>query len=485
MSEHCGFIVEVTQLREHTNADKLQIATFFRQDVCVGLDTKIGDKGVFFPCDLQLSLEFCEKNNLLRVLPDGTKGPGYMDPDKRNVKAIRLRGEKSSGVYLPIECLAYTGVDLNSLNPGDHITTVNGVEICKKYIPNRHNGDSERTAAGGAGSRTKRRAKRTIAPTFFEHKDTEQLVYNLGEFKPGDEVEITLKIHGTSQRTAYVPVLQNNKYETHSLLKGFLLKHMPKKLFEKYAEKWGEPVYDYDYISGTRRTIMDTFEGGFYGSNEFREQYHEFFKGKLWKGETVYYEVAGFTHTGQPIMATVSNKGVNDKEFVKMYGDTTTFSYGCDPNGTRPNVAEGCVVGCPDKPQSHIWVYRMTMTNPDGEVVEYTPDFMRYRCEQMFVDCVPLLWKGTIPEHPGSKDDDTISAGEWIVNKAEMFYDGPDPIDSRHVREGVVVRILNRPSFKAFKHKNYSFKVIEGIAKDVADAPDMEEAEEIAEDSEV
>ena len=464
MSEHCAFIVEVTQLREHTNADKLQIATFFRQDVCVGLDTKVGDKGVFFPCDLQLSLEFCEKNKLLRVLPDGTKGPGYMDPDKRNVKAIRLRGEKSSGVYLPITCLEYTGVDLESLNPGDHVTTVNGVEICKKYIPNRHNGDCDRTAAGGAGSRTKRRAKRTVAPTFFEHKDTEQLVYNLGEFKPGDEIEITLKIHGTSQRTAYVPVLQHNKYETRSLLKGFLLKHMPKKLFEKYAEKWGDPVYDYDTISGTRRTVMDTFEGGFYGSNEFREQYHEFFKGKLWKGETVYYEVAGFIHTGQPIMATVSNAGVNDKEFVKTYGKTTTFSYGCEPDGL------------PEK-RSHMWVYRMTMTNPDGEVVEYTPDFMRYRCEQMFVDCVPLLWKGTIPEHPGSKDDDTISAGEWIINKAELFYDGPDLIDPRHVREGVVVRILNRPHFKAFKHKNHNFKVIEGIAKDVAEAPDMEEAD--------
>ena len=452
--------MEVKDLRKHENADKLQIATFFRNDVCVGLDTQVGDKGVFFPCDLQLSLEFCEKNNLLRVLPDGTKGPGYMDPDKRNVKAIRLRGEKSSGIYLPITCLAYTGVDLDSLNPGDPVSTINGVEICKKYIPARQHA----TSAGGAGSRTARRAKRTVAPTFFEHKDTEQLDYNLSAFKPGDEIEITLKIHGTSQRTGYVPVLKDHCYETKSLFKGFLLSLMPEKWLDKFAEKWGEPVYEYDYISGTRRTVMDTFEGGFYGSNEFREQYHEFFKDKLWKGETVYYEVAGFTHTGQPIMATVSNKGVNDKNFVKMYGEKTTFSYGCYPNGL------------PEQ-RSHMWVYRMTMTNPDGQVVEYTPDFMRYRCEQMAVDCVPLLWKGIIPEHPASKDDDTISAGEWIANKADMYNDGPDPIDPRHVREGVVVRILNRPTFTAYKSKNHNFKVIEGIAKEVAEAPDMEEAD--------
>ena len=471
--EHCGFIVEVKDLRKHENADKLQIATFFRNDVCVGLDTQVGDKGVFFPCDLQLSLEFCEKNNLLRVLPDGTKGPGYMDPDKRNVKAIRLRGEKSSGIYLPITCLEYTGVDLNSLNPGDPVSTINGVEICKKYIPARQHA----TSAGGAGSRTARRAKRTVAPTFFEHKDTEQLDYNLSAFKPGDEIEITLKIHGTSQRTANVPVLQENRFSlADNEFKSILIKLMPKgKWKDRLIEKWCNPVYDYGTISGTRRTVMDTFEGGFYGSNEFREQYHEFFKDKLWKGETVYYEVAGFTNTGQPIMATVSNKGVNDKNFVKMYGEKTTFSYGCYPNGL------------PEQ-RSHMWVYRMTMTNPDGQVVEYTPDFMRYRCEQMAVDCVPLLWKGTIPEYPASKDDDTISAGEWIANKADMYNDGPDPIDPRHVREGVVVRILNRPTFTAYKSKNHNFKVIEGIAKEVAEAPDMEEADGLdvgAEESDV
>ena len=460
--EHCGFIVEVKDLRKHENADKLQIATFFRNDVCVGLDTQVGDKGVFFPCDLQLSLEFCVNNNLLRVLPDGTKGPGYMDPDKRNVKAIRLRGEKSSGIYLPITCLEYTGIDLNSLNPGDPVSVINGVEICKKYIPARQRA----TSAGGAGSRSARRAKRTVAPTFFEHKDTEQLDYNLSAFKPGDEIEITLKVHGTSQRTANVPVLQENHFSlADNEFKSILIKLMPKgKWRDRLIEKWCNPIYDYGTISGTRRTVMDTFEGGFYGSNEFREQYHEHFKGKLWKGETVYYEVAGFTHDGAPIMATVSNKGVNDKNFVKMYGEKTTFSYGCYPNGL------------PEQ-RSHMWVYRMTMTNPDGQVVEYTPDFMRYRCEQMAVDCVPLLWKGIIPEHPASKTDDTISAGEWIANKADMYNDGPDPIDPRHVREGVVVRILNRPTFTAYKSKNHNFKVIEGIAKEVAEAPDMEEAD--------
>jgi hypothetical protein len=139
--------------------------------------------------------------------------------------------------------------------------------------------------------------------------------------------------------------------------------------------------------------------------------------------------------------------------------------------------------------QSDVYVYRMTMTNEDGNVVEYTPDFMRYRCEQMGVKAVPVFWKGVIAP---SIDIDVfkdgsiiekfdINPGEWVKAKVEEFYDGPDPVGKTHVREGAVVRILNRPTFTAFKHKNFSFKVLENIIKLEAEAPDMEEADEIEE----
>jgi hypothetical protein len=122
------------------------------------------------------------------------------------------------------------------------------------------------------------------------------------------------------------------------------------------------------------------------------------------------------------------------------------------------------------------------MTNEDGFTVEYTPDFMRYRCEQMGVKTVPVLWRGTIPEHPGSTEDPTITAGEWIKNVAERFYDGPDPVGKTHVREGVVVRIINRPKFAAYKYKNFAFKMLEGLIKETAEAPDMEEAQDVSSD---
>ena len=466
---HCGYITTLNNVREHPNADKLVLATCFESTVCVSKDKYYeGQIGIYFETDLQLSMEFCEKNGLLAVYENGINvSGGYMDPAKRNVRAIKLRGEQSDGLFMPLDSLAYTGVNLDELKPGDQITVLNGHEICRKYIPR---GNAPRTAAGGAGKRTKRRAKRTIAPTFFEHKDTEQLQYYLDQFKPGDYVEITRKLHGTSGRTAYVKTF----------------KGMKRTFWDWLFRREGEAIYDWGIVSGTRRTVMDTFEGGFYGSNEFRKQYHDFFDGKLLKGETVYYEIVGFTHDGKSIMGQCSNKKLNDKEFVKQYGETTTFSYGCAPSPVYEVIThtDGSVEQRVLKPQSRMFVYRMTMTNEDGEVVEYTPDQVRHRCMYMGAEFVPVEWSGLIPENPGSHDDPTITAGEWILKKAEQFYDGPEPLDPTHIREGVVVRIINRPTFTAYKLKNWFFKALEGIVKVEADAPDMEEAEELIREAE-
>ena len=472
---YCGYVTNLMNVREHTNADNLVLATCFENTVCVAKDKYFeGQLGVYFPVDGQLSMEFCEKNGLLAVYDEFGKNisGGYLDASKRNIRAIKLRGEQSDGLFLPIECLAYTGVDLKSLTPGTPITVVNDHDICKKYIPRKKNGKPSRVPAG------QKLKKKNSTPTFFEHKDTEQLVYHLNEFKPGDYIEITRKLHGTSGRTAFVPTF-NGGYTTNNPFHKFIAKILPAKKAQKFAEKHCTPVFDYGTVTGTRRTILDTFDGGFYGSNEFRKQYHDFFEGKLWKGETVYYEIVGFTHDGTPIMSTCSNEKLKDKAFVKQYGKTTTFSYGCAPFPEKLVLSETAENCHPAKPQSDIYVYRMTMTNEDGQVVEYTPDFMRYRCMYMGVKTVPVEWAGFIPDEEvfTGTSCELTDAGQFVLEKAEKFFDGPEPIDPSHIREGVVVRVINRPTFTAYKHKNFNFKVIEGIIKDVAEVPDMEEAD--------
>ena len=359
---------------------------------------------------------------------------------------MKLRGEQSEGLFMPLESLKYTGE--TKFEVGNKIDVINGHEICCKYIPKSN------THASGPreGNRTRKRSV-PIAPLFAEHADTEQLAYNLDAFKPGDLVEITLKMHGTSGRTGYLPKFQGYK----------------RTFWDRLRRREGTPIYDWGYVTGTRRVVLNDFEdGGYYGSNAFRESHAKFFEGKLNKGETVYYEIVGFTTDGAPIMASVANSKISDKEFTKQYGKETVFSYGCGPEP-----------GLLTKPQSACYVYRMTMTNEDGDVVEYTPDFMRYRCEQMGAKCVPVMWKGYIP--CVEEFVDGFTPGEYIKNRAEFYYDGPDPIGKTHVREGVVIRIVNRPKFCAYKHKNFSFKCLEGIAKDLAAEPDMEEAQDVIE----
>ena len=467
-----AYITRIKNLHKHPNADRLQIGECFGNAIIVSMDYEDNQLGIYFPSDGQLSVEFAEANNLLRKKDEnGNNIGGYMDPDKRNVTAIKLRGEKSDGLFLPLKSLESFG-DITTLREGDRIDNFNGHEICCKYIPRRN----VRHGHPSGGNKT-RKHKVPVAPLFSEHADTEQLAYNLGAFKPGDEIEITLKMHGTSQRTGYLPVLKGYK----------------RTLIDKIFRREGKPIYDWGYVSGTRRTVLENFDGGYYGSNEFREAHSKFFEGKLNKGEEIFYEVVGFTHTGASIMATCSNKKLNDKEFVKQYGEETVFSYGCEPESfitqkvVRIDTIEEERVPNPI-PQSDIYVYRMTMTNEDGFVVEYTPDFMRYRCEQMGAKTVPVFWKGYLGGNNCPYADECTkeecNVGECVKNVAEEYYDGPDPIGKTHIREGVVVRILNRPKFCAYKHKNWFFKALEGIVKVEAETPDIEEAESIENDTE-
>ena len=451
---YCGYVVKVEHLRKHENADRLQIATFFGNDTIVGLDVNVGDMGVYFPVDGQLSERFCQVNDLVRRKDaDGKPCGGYMDPDKRNIKAIKLRGEKSDGLYMPLT--AFTDFcKISDLKVGDTIDVLNGEEICRKYIPKTNPNYSR----GGKGQ--VKRAKANIAPTFYEHVDTAQLAYNLAAFKPGDIVQLTLKMHGTSGRTGYLPLL-----------------HTKRTIFDKIFNRHGKDYFEYGYITGTRRVVLDgKRSGGFYKSDEFREAMAAKFEGKLRKGEVVYYEIVGFQGPdGAPIMSEVANSKVKDPEFTKQYGAVTTFSYGCDQEGDfefHSILEPGREF---DKyPCCEVYVYRMTMVNADGDVVEYTPDQIRERCEQMGVKTVMEFERFIIPQ-------DETNPGEYVVRKVEQYFDGPDPIGKTHVREGVVARILNRTNFAVYKHKNFSFKVLEGIAKDEATAPDIEEMQEVDE----
>jgi hypothetical protein len=359
-----------------------------------------------------------------------------MDPDKRNITAIRLRGEKSEGLVLPVKVLEkYT--DISKLKDGDQISVLNGHEICKKYIPKRNH--SQRTHDGSNGKHKKKFEKEVVSyPYFDEHIDTSQLDYNLNAFKEGDIVYLTRKLHGTSGRTQ--TAIQVTKKRRNKVLK---------KLFGLKDKE----VKEFKLVSGTRRTVLKKFDGGYYGNDEFRKKYHDFFEEKLPKGMTVFYEIVGWVNESTPIMGRCSNKLIKDKTFEKIYGQETVFTYGCEPG------------------QNDMYVYRMTMTNEDGVVIELPTEEVKMWCDRMGCKFVPIL------------DKFLFTTIENLNERVNKWLDIPDEIDPRHISEGVVARIDNRSKFTAFKRKGFQFKVLEGIIKDISDAPDIEEAEELIQES--
>lgn len=383
---YCGYITTLKGLRKHSNADRLQCVEVFGQNVIVDLSYKDGQRVVFFPSDGQLSEEYANDNKLVRVKDEnGNNVGGYMDPNKRNVTAIRLRGEKSEGLILPIDTLSkYT--DINKLKDGDQITVLGGHEICKKYIPrgNKRSNINSNTAK-------------------------------------------TLKI-----------TKKNNKLRE--------LLHMKQKQTKEIS-----------VVSGSRRVVIKDLNStdGYYSDNAFRKKYHDLLKDKLPEGCEVFYEIVGYVNETTPIMGSVSNSKVKDKEFTKKFGKETTFSYGCQPG------------------ESEMYVYRMTMTTGDGTAMEVPWEVVKIWCDKLGVKYVPELEKFIYT----TKED--------LMERVNKYLSGmpADEIGRTHIAEGVVVRIDNRESFTAYKDKVFEFKVIESIIKDTSDVPDMEEAEELMEEA--
>lgn len=433
MAEYYGYITRLSNIKPHDNADNLQLCMCFNNQVVIDKGMKEGDLIFYIPTDMQLGLEFCKENNLLR-----SQG-GYLEDNKRNVRTIKLRGQFSDGLVLPVESLRKF-TDISKLNPGDKIDVLNGVQIVTKYVPpinkNKHKSPSGQ-------KQSNKKDVRERYPFFAEHCDTAQLDFNLDRFEPGDEIIITEKLHGTSSRTSK-NIVQINKKDT-----------IWNKFMWYVFKKKNRPEEDIVYISGTRKTILNTYNGGYYGSNEFRKCYHQDFETRdlLHEGEEIYGEIVGWINEDTTIMPICNNSKVKDKQFSHTYGDQTIFSYGCK------------------RGENEMYIYRMTMTNREGYVVEYPFDLVKLRCEEMGLNVVPEL------------DRFKFTTVEDLMNRVDRWLEQPSTIDPSHVMEGVVVRRNNSTKFDVYKKKSNYFKILEGIIKDdgVADIEEVESSENISE----
>ena len=171
-----AFVCRLQNVRPHSNADRIQLATVYGNQIVVGLDNVDGDLGIYFPTDGQLTEVFCSENNLFRhsELNKDKEKSGYFE-DNRRIKTQKFRGEESDGFWMPISCLDFLGN--HKLKEGDAFDTVAGTKICQKYI-------TKKTAKRFKGKNPMALAKDQF-PHFKEHVDTKQLAYFTKEIPSG------------------------------------------------------------------------------------------------------------------------------------------------------------------------------------------------------------------------------------------------------------------------------------------------------------
>jgi hypothetical protein len=421
MSNYAATVVSIKNLRPHTNADRLICTNIFGNNVIVGKDTKVGDVGLFFPLESQIGKEFAIANDLIRRKDETGKIVGGMFDENRRVRAQKFRGERSEGFFIPIESLSSL-FEIKGLKEGDEITKLGDFVISEKYIPTvskQNNGHGNNQKEG-----RKPRESRIIADQFRFHQDTSQLGKNLHRISPSDFVVLTWKLHGTSAIAA------------NALVKKKL------NLFERIVKRFGVAVEDkkYDMVYASRRVIKNEFESEknhYYKTDIWSDVGKENFEGRLRTGETVYYEIVGFTDGGSYIQKD--------------------FDYKCDPTGVY------------DGPhQNKAYIYRITQTALDGSVVELPWNQVVVRSLQLGVDTVPEISSGFAAGMSDVTDDIDAWRQSFLETLKKLYvYDQDSQFCNNKVpEEGIVVRIERGVGFEAYKLKSFRFLEYETKALD-------------------
>jgi hypothetical protein len=424
-----AIVAKLSNVREHPNADRLKMAYANGFTIIVGLDAGENDIVVLFPPDGQLSEEYAEANDLVGYTdPETHERKGGYFAKNRRVCSQKLRGEKSEAYVADLDSFAFTGFDISQLKVGDKFDTLNGVPICNKYF----------TPATLRQMNAKQRVLRANK-CFPKHVETEKLQYEINRIEPGSIIYITEKLHGTSGRYALV---QDEK-------------DIERKWYHKLLRRPVKKEMEWDFFIGTRNMVLVKIPEGtesFYGSEEFRHHIGDKMRDKLHKGEIIYGEIVGYTHTGAPIMGEHDASKI--REIKKQYGPKMTYSYG--------NVQGNC----------EFYVYRIARVNEDGFFIDLSWPQVKARCAEIGLKAVPEM--GEYPFFYGNGS--ATYRPDHLIEIADYLMEGSSMLDESHIREGVVFRVES-PSGKTefFKSKSFTFGVLEGYLKNDENMIDLEE----------
>ena len=434
---YCAVVVALKNFVDLPNCDNVKAAMIFGNSVIVGKDQRAGDLGLFFPVETALSPEFLANNNLYRKVEWGNVNPdakaGFFEPHGR-VKAMKFRGYKSEGFWIPLFSLSYIqDIDYYDFPEGAEFDTIGDHPICHKYIPRRNPGRT------WAGQGKKARAEdRIVGGQFHFHIDTEQLRRNMHRLEPGTIISISDKWHGTSAIISNVLVQRKLPW------------------YERVLRKLGVRVQESEYglVWASRRVVKGV--GG-----EAKVNTAHYYDTDIWgvvareigdlvpKGYTVYGEIVGWTPDGAPIQ-----KG---------------YHYGCPVGGHR------------------FVVYRVTYTNPDGVVAELGWEQMKEFCAKRGLEMVKEIYFGEAAGLGGPTlrvdaatgvDDIERWRGEYLEYLIGLIEDRMCLYNNNEVpAEGVVLRIERYDACEAFKLKSFAFLKRESDELDAGEV-DLETAQD-------
>ena len=379
-----AIIVELANVREHPNADRLKLATVLGTTVVVGLDAKNGDIVIYFDSNLRLGHEYLHHNNLYSDagMNSDISKKGYFGKNGR-VRAQKFRGELSNGYVADLMSLEFAYDGLMPLatwcEVGIEFTHINGVEICTKFLlPVKHNKQ-------GTGKPGKPKVR---VANFHRHWDTKQLMREMYKFKGPAMFYIEEKVHGTSGRIG----------------------HVRRTLHSPWWKFWA-PKEDWKVMGGTRRT--DHTHGSFAAA---RQEVERKVAPHLYKGEQIYFEIYGYSANGGWIQ-----KG---------------FPYDCRPG------------------ENKVILYRVTITTPDGFVVDLDREQVYRRADELGLNRPHLFKKGWMwPEE--------------METEVYKYYTGLSALDAGTMREGVVIWFQTEKGiWKCLKHKSEEFLIKESGNRD-------------------
>lgn len=419
-----AIIAKIDRVIEIPGANTIHVGVVLGESVIVSKEWDVGKVGVLFPVGVQLSEKMVFENSLSRN-SNNNKNPekkGFFE-DNRRVRTQPFLKVKSEGFFAELDSLFWTGVQEFEL--GYSFDTLNGNEVCKKYI-------SEETRRKQGNTQVKQ-AKKNYAPYFEKHVDSDQFRHFMRNISKGALLSFHHKVHGTSARVA------------NTLVEVSLPKW--KKFVNKFFPVF--PTQDWKLIVGTRNVVLDgNPKDGFHGSEQFRYDVAKSLEPYLEKGMTVYGEIAGFAN-GTSIMPSHDTKVLKDKAFTKKYGEKVVYTYGCKEHEYRFHI------------------YRITRLTHTGENVDMSQKEMEKWCEDRRI-------LSTIEVHPQmiyNGDEDALK--ELVESLTELPETmTADVVDTSHPSEGIIIRVdAGNKTPKFYKNKSYVFRAMEGICE-VADTED-------------